>query len=348
MVGLIQHFSPAFYRLTMGLQLRNPIIDQIKEYYIGLFEAVDYACKIVFSKYNLSIPYSEVGYITMHIGAAIERQNLLNRELRVLIICSNGISTANILHSKLKRIFPEFEIIDICSLKDMNKKIEDGYDLLLSTIKVNNNSDKNIITVSPFLPDKDIEKIRDKIILNKSRWPGPDIIRNTNMKGMEGSEKDFEIADNMLKNFQLKNLDVENLQSVIKKVVNDIYELNKIDDKEKVEYLINEREEQGNVVIPGSHVALIHIRAEEIEIPFVGAYRLQNPIEMKSIGFSFEDVDTFFVMFARKNESNYILELLGKISISLVEGKRFIRLLRLGNIKDIRTELVHILNREEY
>lgn len=345
MVGLVQHFNPAFYRLTMGLQVRNPIISQIKEYYMGLFEAVDYACRLVFSKYNISIPSSEVGYITMHIGAAIERQNLSDGKLSVLIICSNGISTAKILYSKLKRTFPEFGRIDVCSLKDMDEKISNGYDLLLSTIEISNKSNDSIITVSPFLPDKDIERIRNIIMLNTTVQGLSNI---TACHDTGESEEDFKTADNMLKDFQLKCLIAKDFQSVIKEIVNDIYKSNMIEDKEKVEYLINKREEQGNVVIPGSHVALIHIRAEEIENPFVGAYRLQSPIKMKSLGFSFEDVDTFLVMFARKDESNYILELLGKISISLVEGRRFIELLRLGNVKDIRTELVRILNREEY
>lgn len=348
MVGLVQHFNPAFYRLTMGLQVRNPIINEIREYYLDLFEAVDYACRLVFSKYNLTIPSSEVGYITMHIGAAIERQNLSDRKLNVLIICSNGIGTSNILCSKLKRSFPEFGNIDVCAVKDMNEKIGNGYDIILSTIEIDKKSSEEIITVSPFLPNGDIEKISSIVKSNASRpiadkvMPPQGYFENEEMTG------DFKIADNMLKDFQLKNVDSKDFNSAVGEIVSDIYESNMIDDKEKIEYLINKREEQGNVVIPGSHVAMIHIRAEEIENPFVGAYRLKDPIKMKGIGFSLEDVDTFLVMFARKDESNYILELLGKISMSLVEGRGFTEVLRLGNVKDIRNELVHILNREEY
>ena len=347
-VGLVQHFNPAFYRLTMGLQVRNPIVNEIKEYYMQLFEAVDYACRIVFSKYNLSIPSSEVGYITMHIGAAIERQNISCGKLRVLIICSNGIGTANILYSKLKMSFPEFGEMDVCSLKDMNEKINRGYDIVLSTITVGGNSNKDIITVSPFLPNKDIEKIRG-IIKSKISKSGIDrIVEHSNIGDVEESAEDFKTADDMLKDFRLEYLNARDFQSVVKEIVSDIYELNLIDDKEKVKYLIKKREEQGSVVIPGEHVALIHIRSEEVESPFLGAYRLKDPVKMKSLGFSSEDVDTFLVMFARKDESNYILELLGKISMSLVEGKKFVKLLRIGNVRDIRTELVRILNREDY
>lgn len=347
-VGLVQHFNPAFYRLTMGLQVRNPIIDEIKDYYMDLFEAVDYACRIVFSKYNLTIPSSEVGYITMHIGAAIERQNTSYGKLRVLIICPNGIATANMLSGKLKVNFPEFGKIDVSSLKDMNDRIGGGYDLVLSTIPLSNSSGGKITTVSPFLPNSDVERIRSTV---RSIAPVPEIGRlpaDDDMENTEESVEDFKTADNMLKNFQLKYLSADDFQSAISEIVGGIYESNMVDQPKKIEYLIGKREEQGSVVVPGDRVALIHIRSEKVESPFLGAYRLRRAIAMKSIGFSSEEVDTFLVMFARKDESNYILELLGKISMSLVEGRRFVELLRLGSVKDIRTELVRILNREEY
>ncbi len=119
MAGLKQHLSPALYRLTMGLEVRNPVINEIKEYYRDLFYAVDYSCRHVFSKYNLIIPDNEIGYVTMHIGAALERQQGIESRLQVLIICPNGISTAKILLGKLKRRFPEIDGIDVCSLRDL-------------------------------------------------------------------------------------------------------------------------------------------------------------------------------------------------------------------------------------
>jgi mannitol operon transcriptional antiterminator len=100
-------------------------------------------------------------------------------------------------------------------------------------------------------------------------------------------------------------------------------------------------------VIPASHVALVHIRTEEIDSPFVGVFRPEHFIEMKSAGFSIENVDTILVMLARKNERDYILEMLGKISASLVESESFINVLRFGDIADIRNEMIKIINREE-
>jgi mannitol operon transcriptional antiterminator len=348
MGGLKQHLSPALYRLTMGLEVRNPIINEIKEYYRDLFDAVDYSCRHVFSKYNLVIPANEIGYVTMHIGAALERQQGIESRLQVLIICPNGISTAKILLGKLKRRFPEIDGIDVCSLREMEEKIYGNYDIILSTVEVSKKPDTNIIVISPFLPNRDIDRVRTLI---KSKTGESSNLKNIDTEALKDeiveTEADFSAADNMLKNFKLRNISSDSIEGMIKKIVHELFESNLITEVDMVENQIRMREEKGSVVIPGSHVALVHIRTEEIDMPFVGVFRLENYIGMKSAGFSMENVDTILVMLARKNESDYILELLGRISASLVQEESVINILRFGDVKDIRNELVEIINREE-
>lgn len=348
MSGLRQHINPALYRLTMGLEVRNPIINDIKEYYKDLYEAVDYACRLVFSKYNLMIPANEVGYVTMHVGAALERQHNFESRLRVLVICPNGISTAKILYGKLKSKFPEIDEVDVCSLREMDEKIKGNYDIILSTVEVNRKSGNDILFISPFLPGKDVEKV-GALIKGKT---GED----TSMKmpltagfyeETVAVEADYAAADNMFKNFRLKSVACDSIRNTIKEIVHELYHSGVIAETDKVENQILRREAKGSVVIPGSHVALVHIRTEEIDSPFVGVFRPEHFIEMKSAGFSVENVDTILVMLARKNERDYILEMLGKISASLVESESFINVLRFGETADIRNELIKIINREE-
>ena len=346
--GLRQHINPALYRLTMGLEVRNPIINDIKEYYKDLYEAVDYACKLVFSKYNLILPPNEVGYVTMHIGAAIERQHGFESKLRVLVICPNGISTVKILCGKLKNKFTEIDQIEACSLREMDDKIKDNYDIILSTVDVNKKTLHDILFISPFLPDKDVEKVGELIKTKQREGLGLKKPLSAGFGEVAGeTEADFVAADNMFKNFRLKSVACDTIQDTIGEIVSELHDSGVIAEIDKVERQILKREEKGSVVIPGSHVALVHIRTDEIDSPFVGVFRLEHFIGMKSAGFAIEDVDTILVMLARKNERDYILEILGKISASLVEYEDFINVLRFGDIKDIRNELIEIINREE-
>jgi len=337
-VGLSQHFEPALYRLTMGLQTTNPLVEEIKNYYGDLFKAVNKACKLIFSKYNLMIPEEEIGYITMHIGAAIERQQALSKKLRVFVICPNGIGTARILSAKLKTLFREIDAIDIGAIWEYKKKSDD-YDLIISTVKLEDLKD-NVIVVSPFLPEEDIKKVEEfieKYVVKKERE------LTGNLPTVE-RRRNFEIADEILRNLQLKYVEAKTIADLIKFIAKDLYDLMLTEDAKEIEELIFKREAMGNVVIPNTHIALIHTRSDKIVMPFVGVYKLKTPLKMKSAGFSYEEVDTFLVMLARKAESSEILEMLGKISISLIEDKAFNEILRLGDIKDIRNSLVTILN----
>ncbi len=352
LAGLTQHINPALYRLSMGLEVRNPIINEIKQYYPKLYQAVNYACRLVFSKFNLVIPESEVGYITMHIGAAIERQHdVVDKKLSALIICPNGLSTAKILSNKLKNNFPALKMIEICSLREMNEKLREPFDLVFSTIQLESKSADNIIVISPFLPSSEIEEIAKLVqkLSSPQNWREklqlPDAGEHTGV-----DLDDLNTANDLLKNLQLATIDGQNYKMTLDQIVRQICSQAICGLEPSTEgvlkSLIAKREAQGNVIIVGSHIALLHVRTEEINAPFIGVYRLAQFIPMKGVGFAVENVDTVFVMLARKNESNYILEQLGKISVSLVENKYFAEVLRIGDLNDIRDQVVEIINQE--
>lgn len=345
---LTRHFKQTFYMLNLGLRVINPSINEIEEHYSELFKIINNKCKLIFSRYNLKIPREEVGYITMHIDVAIQRQQSILRKIKVLIICSAGIGTSKILSNKIKSLFPDIESISVRSLYDINDSIyENKYDLILSTVSITSKESNKIIEVSPFMTQEDIEKVSNFIfnfkVNNQKKFSDMTIVDNKN----EISSAEYEIADSIIKNFQLERANVSTFVELINHICDDISEKGFINDKKVVRNLIFEREAKGNVVVPGTNVALIHTRSDELTTPLVGVYRLQKPLRMASVGFSTEDVDTFLVMLARSSESNYILQLLGKISIALIESKEFIDILKLGNIKDIRDYLINIVNIEE-
>lgn len=345
---LTRHFKQSFYMLNLGLRVINPLINEIEEHYSELFKIINSRCKLIFSRYNLKIPREEVGYITMHIDVAIQRQQSILRKMKVLIICSGGIGTSKILSNKIKSLFPDIESINIGSVHDVNDSIsENKYDLILSTVPITSKESNNIIEVSPFMTQENIEKVSNFIFNLKVNNQNKFIDMPTMEDGNEISSAEYEVADSIIKNFQLERANVSTFVELINYICDDISEKGFVNDKKVVRDLIFQREEKGNVVVPGTNVALIHTRSDELTTPLVGVYRLQKPFRMASVGFSTEDVDTFLVMLARSSESNYILQLLGKVSVALIESKEFIDILKLGNIKDIRNYLINIVNIEE-
>lgn len=343
---LAQHFKQTFYMLNLGLKVINPLINEIKENYGDIYKIINSTCRLIFSRYNFKIPPEEVGYITMHIVVAIQKRQVMSKDIRVLVVCPSGIGTSRILCNKVKTLFNDIKTIDVVSLHDINNLIKrNEYDLILATVPVSLEAD-NIIVVSHFMNEEDVEKISEFISEFKANNE-KELKLFAEAPDNTVTDEEYELANTMIKNLKLNKCNSESFTDLINFIVEDIHKINIGKNREVIRKLIFKREENGNVVVPGTSVALIHTRSDEISEPFVGVYRINKPLAMRSIGFSVEDVDTFIVMFARNAESNYILKILGKISVSLIEKKEFIEVLKLSSAVEIREFLINIINNEE-
>ncbi|MBL4933830.1 BglG family transcription antiterminator [Clostridium paridis] len=345
---LSQHLKQTFYMLNLGLVVINPLISEIKEHYTDLFKVINNKCKLIFSRYNLKIPLEEVGYITMHIDVALQRQQAFLRKIKTMVVCPGGIATARILCNKIQALFPDIGTLAITAINDVSRRLEEeSFDLILSTVPINFSIKNRVIVVSPFMTKENIEKVNSFIFDFKLDNQVKLVQLPSSLDDDEVTNSEYELANTILKNFQLKKTKVDSFADLINFIVEDIYEIDLTTDKNAIINGILKREEKGNVVVPGSGIALIHTRCDEMVTPFVGVYRVEEPIRMSSIGFSTEEVGTFLVLLARQNESNYILQLLGKISVSLIEQKEFVETLKIGSITDIRNNLINIVNKEE-
>lgn len=164
--GLILHLRPTLNRLKYGLTLRNPILEDIKINYPDIF-GVAWICSKVFEKYlDVKIPESEIGYIALHLGAAVERNRKL---IKTLVVCHSGIGTSQLLSARLQRCFKEIEIMGIASSTALNQEILENAELVISTVPLQ--IDQPILMISPLLVQNDIQKI-DNFIYTHSKLSG--------------------------------------------------------------------------------------------------------------------------------------------------------------------------------
>lgn len=152
--GLVLHLRPTINRVRYGLALKNPILDDIKNNYPEIY-GVSWMTSVVFEKYlGVNIPESEIGYIAMHIGAAVER----NREkIKTMVICHTGIGTSQLLTARLKKSFSELDLVGIRSSIVIEDRDLNDVDLIISTVPIRTR--KPYILVNPILGSKDIKLI---------------------------------------------------------------------------------------------------------------------------------------------------------------------------------------------
>ncbi|NLK96790.1 BglG family transcription antiterminator [Defluviitalea saccharophila] len=157
--GLVLHLKPSINRMKYGLPIKNPLLDQIKTRYPHIYGAV-WGTSILFEKYfNVKVNEDEIGYIVIHLGAALQR---LTRKIKAIIVCSSGMGTALHASAQIQKEIPEIEVVDITFPYDLIEKNFLDCDMIISTIHLQQAS-KPVIKINPLVGEEDIKKIKQYI-----------------------------------------------------------------------------------------------------------------------------------------------------------------------------------------
>lgn len=158
--GLSFHLGPVMNRLRYGMNIHNPLLNDIKAKYPLAFEGAVVASKCIGKYINKEIGEHEISYVAMYIGAALERMQITQKN-RVLIVCATGVGSAKLLYFHLKKLFEdEMEIMDTISYYKLSSYPLDDIDFIISTIPVEMEFNVPVIVVNPLLVDEDIKNIK--------------------------------------------------------------------------------------------------------------------------------------------------------------------------------------------
>ncbi len=164
--ALFLHIKTSMYRYQYGIQIGNPISEDIIREYPNLFEITKLASQYLEQAIGLPIPDSEVAYLALHFGAFLKVTKSTDEQLRILIVCVNGLSTGNMLRREVHQLLPDAKIVDVVSLPEMVNS-QEQCDLVISTVKIN--SIVPSIRVHPILTDYDRKLILNHRIIEQRR-----------------------------------------------------------------------------------------------------------------------------------------------------------------------------------
>lgn len=161
LMDLCGHLQPMLNRIESNLAVVNPLVKDIKNTYKTEFENLKAIIdKYTLDKYQLRISEDEIAFITLYIVKAIEESY---QSSRVLVMCSSGIGTAQLIKTKLLNAIPNLNVTDVISsysyLKNM-KKYNENADLIVSTVAIPNESPIPIVLVSPLLNELDLRRVK--------------------------------------------------------------------------------------------------------------------------------------------------------------------------------------------
>lgn len=178
--ALFLHINTSLYRYQYGIQIGNPLGDDIMKEYPNLFEITKIVSQYLEQMIGIPIPDSEVAYLALHFGASLKISKKQGNKLRILVVCANGISTRNMLRREIKKLLPEAEIVDSVAAVDV-MNAQNVCDLVISTINVK--SVVPVIVVSPILSDEDRKRVLNHhIVYNNQKNNYIDTIYQTAIK----------------------------------------------------------------------------------------------------------------------------------------------------------------------
>lgn len=163
--GLLAHLQPTLIRLIYGMQIQNPVLEDIKVSYPDIYRRCKNVADVLKAYTGKEVPEQEIGFLTVHFGAAMVRLEGRKQKIRKVsagVICSSGIGISRLMSSKLEKLFHGRMQLTAYGKHDITPYVMSRTDFFISTIPMEQ-SDVPMVFVNPLLNDEDIEHIRQMI-----------------------------------------------------------------------------------------------------------------------------------------------------------------------------------------
>ncbi|GAE03261.1 hypothetical protein CBO05C_2951 [Clostridium botulinum B str. Osaka05] len=143
---------------------KNPLTQQIKYTYPLIYDLAVFISNYIQKEEDITINEDEIAYIALHIVAFLEPRKVNNKKVTVTLVCpeyynlhKNMIDTINHYFGAQVEIEKVYKTIDV-DYKKINT------DLVISTVQLNAPLQTDVIIVPPFLTEREIDNINNKIL----------------------------------------------------------------------------------------------------------------------------------------------------------------------------------------
>ncbi|TMN21742.1 BglG family transcription antiterminator [Lentibacillus cibarius] len=168
MVALGLHLKPAINRYKYGMNIRNPMLNDIKRNYPFAYEAGIIAGLAIEEHTGSEIDENEIGYLALHIGAAMERNKMNAQPKRCLVVCASGLGSSQLLFYRIKSKFEgKLEVVGTTEYYKLNQYDLSSIDFIISSVPIPDNISTPVLEVNAILGKQDIENIESYLNENE-------------------------------------------------------------------------------------------------------------------------------------------------------------------------------------
>lgn len=160
-MALLDHLTPAYYRIRNHFELKNVLLERIKNEYHSLFLLMDNALRPLKDEVG-EISESEKAYFVILFGGEIYKNKYSGQSLKAIVLCVNGISSSLIMQKRLESLFPTMEFILSARVSHFEKLPINSYDIIFSTVPLK--SDKKVYLMSVFPDQREENKLYNQVL----------------------------------------------------------------------------------------------------------------------------------------------------------------------------------------
>ncbi|WP_068747752.1 PRD domain-containing protein [Thermovenabulum gondwanense] len=321
---LALHLKPAIARLRLKMDIRNPLLFQLKEKYSDLMEICKRAVEPLENRLLIKFPESEIGFIAMHVGAAVERMKR-DKKYSVILVCPTGIGSSKMLYSRVEKELPHLKVLDAVSLLELDGALAKypGVDLVISTIPIELPRVKTI-SVSPLLTKNEVEKINTLLneIENHSAET-ENAEENSDYPKEELKDAIFNLIEKMVFIKEIAKKNIEGLMDEVIKYFNDV-----VVDGNLLKEDLKRRMELSGCGVPGTGVYLLHAKSRSVREPLFGVFGTKEKMFLKNMDGQKEGYRDFVLMLLPTEGYKKTAEVFARISVLILEDKEFLTALK--------------------
>lgn len=159
-MNLMLHMIPFLERVRNQMMVHNPIINDIKEKYSFAYELASIGLIAVCERLKVKITEDEISFFTLHFILALERKREEVAPSNILIVCSTGRATSQLLAYQIQKKFGDrINVIRIIEAHRLDQMNLESFDFIFSTVPIHKEYPLPIRQINNLLEEKDFNLI---------------------------------------------------------------------------------------------------------------------------------------------------------------------------------------------
>lgn len=212
------HINNLIARIHENRKVNNPIVKHIKDSTPYIYDVATNIGIYINQFFNKSVmTEDEVGFIALHLGAEIQRQNKKQRLIQTLLIIPDYIETKTKLSESIAKDFSDsIMIVDVSTNTEYLDVDLSKYELIVSALThiADINLGDDIINISPFYTNDDKIKLLEKI--NSLELQDSNLLLNNSFDDFFGEDLFF-IVENHENTFEDKYSLIDEMTLILEK-----------------------------------------------------------------------------------------------------------------------------------